>query len=225
MSKTTLHIEKSWRDKLQKAFSSNSFIQLQDFLATEKLTKTIYPEEKDIFAAFNHTPFDDVKVVIIGQDPYHGANQAHGLSFSVQAGVKIPPSLKNIYKELEADIGISPPTHGNLTNWAKSGVLLLNATLTVRASEPGSHQKKGWEQFTDSVIEILNKEQTDLVFILWGKYAQEKGAIINTDKHHVIQSAHPSPFAARKGFFGSRPFSKCNDYLTKKGITPINWSL
>lgn len=225
MSEVSPKIHSSWLHRLQKEFESPYFKELNDFLKIESDTFTIYPNEDEIYNAFNQTPFEDVKVVIIGQDPYHGENQAHGLSFSVQKRVKLPPSLKNIYKEIESDLGITPPQSGDLTAWTKQGVLLLNATLTVRAQSPGSHQKKGWEKFTDAVIHKLSDEKENLVFILWGKYAQDKGVIIDSNKHFVIKSAHPSPFAARKGFFGSKPFSKTNEFLKSKNIIPIDWSL
>ncbi len=225
MSEVSPKIHSSWLHRLQKEFESPYFKKLKRFLKIESDTFTIYPKEDQIYNAFNQTPFDDVKVVIIGQDPYHGENQAHGLSFSVQKRVKLPPSLKNIYKEIESDLGITPPQSGDLTAWTKQGVLLLNATLTVRAQSPGSHQKKGWEKFTDAVIRKLSDEKENLVFILWGKYAQDKGVIIDSNKHFVIKSAHPSPFAARKGFFGSKPFSKTNEFLKSKNIIPIDWSL
>jgi uracil-DNA glycosylase len=179
-----------------------------------------------VFNAFKLTPFHEVKVVILGQDPYHGANQAHGLSFSVQKGVGIPPSLKNIYKELQVDIpGFNMPSHGDLSDWAKKGVLLLNATLTVRANEPGSHQKMGWEQFTDKAIEALNAKKGGLVFILWGRHAQAKASLIDSGKHLVLTAAHPSPFSAYNGFFGCKHFSKANAYLLSKGEKPINWQI
>ena len=187
---------------------------------------TVYPKGGDIFNAFNHTPFDKVKVVILGQDPYHGDGQAHGLSFSVKKGVNVPPSLKNMYKELETDIeGFVTPNHGELTQWADQGVLLLNATLTVRAHEPGSHQGKGWEAFTDQAISQLSAQKTGLVFLLWGKYAQNKSILIDEQKHTVLKSAHPSPFSAYNGFFGSKPFSKTNAILTGRGEAPVNWQI
>jgi uracil-DNA glycosylase len=200
---------------------------LNQFLAQEKEQETIvYPTPSDVFNAFNLTPFNEVKVVILGQDPYHGANQAHGLSFSVQQGVAVPPSLKNIYKELQTDIpGFNIPSHGDLSSWAKQGVLLLNATLTVRANEPGSHQKMGWEQFTDKAIKALSAEKSGLVFILWGKYAQAKASLIDSSKHLILTAAHPSPFSAYNGFFGCKHFSKANAYLLSKGEKPINWQI
>jgi uracil-DNA glycosylase len=210
-------------DELKKPYMN----KLKSFLLDEKQKGfTFYPQNKDIFNAFNYTPFDKVKVVILGQDPYHGQGQAHGLSFSVQKGITVPPSLKNIYKELATEfIDYKIPHHGDLSAWAEQGVLLLNATLTVRAQEPGSHQKRGWETFTDFVITELSRQSEGLVFILWGKFAQQKESLIDTSKHHVLKSAHPSPFSAHSGFFGSKPFSKTNEILKKQGLTPINWQI
>lgn len=210
-------------DELKKPYMN----ELKSFLLDEKQKGfTFYPKNQDIFNAFNYTPFDKVKVVILGQDPYHGQGQAHGLSFSVQKGIAVPPSLKNIYKELADEFtGYQIPNHGDLSSWAAQGVLLLNATLTVRAQTPGSHQKRGWETFTDHVIAELSKHREGLVFILWGRYAQQKEALIDTNKHHVLKSAHPSPFSAYNGFFGSKPFSKTNEILEKQGLTPINWQI
>ncbi|GGE93057.1 Uracil-DNA glycosylase [Chishuiella changwenlii] len=218
-------IDDSWKEILNDEFAKDYFVNLTDFVRNEYQTKTIYPPASKIFSAFNHTSFDDVKVVLIGQDPYHGAGQANGLSFSVADGVKSPPSLRNIYKELYDDLGIQIPASGNLEPWAKQGVLMLNATLTVEASNAGSHQKKGWEEFTDAVIQSLSDKKENLVFILWGAYAQKKGERINRNKHFVIESAHPSPFAAHRGFFGSKPFSKTNDFLKSKNLNQINWNL
>ena len=218
-------IHPSWLNRLQNEFNSDYFKELTDFLTKERSEFQIYPDSEATFEAFNLTPFENVKVVILGQDPYHGPNQAHGLSFSVKKGVKQPPSLKNIFKELSNDLNISPPEHGDLTNWAKQGVLLLNATLTVKAQTPGSHQKKGWEKFTDRVISIISEERENLVFVLWGKYAQDKGAVIDSKKHFIISSPHPSPFAVHRGFFESKPFSKTNDFLQSKGINPVDWKL
>jgi uracil-DNA glycosylase len=200
---------------------------LKSFLLQEKEAGfTIFPKGPDIFNAFNYTPFDKVKAVIIGQDPYHGDGQAHGLSFSVKKGVVVPPSLKNIYKELETDIeGFKTPDHGNLSQWAEEGVLLLNATLTVRAHQPGSHQGKGWETFTDQAISQLSAQKTGLVFLLWGRFAQNKSILIDEHKHTVIKSAHPSPFSAYNGFFGSKPFSKTNAALVAQGKEPVNWQI
>lgn len=210
-------------DELKKPYMN----ELKSFLLDEKQKGfTFYPKNKDIFNAFNYTPFDQVKVVILGQDPYHGQGQAHGLSFSVQKGIPVPPSLKNIYKELADEFSdYKIPHHGDLSAWAEQGILLLNATLTVRAQSPGSHQKRGWETFTDHVIAELSKQREGLVFILWGKYAQQKEVLIDTNKHFVIKSAHPSPFSAHSGFFGSKPFSKTNEILKKQGLTPINWQI
>ncbi|KZZ43254.1 uracil-DNA glycosylase, partial [Oleiphilus sp. HI0118] len=195
-------------------------------LASErKAGKQIYPPENLVFNALNSTPFERVSVVILGQDPYHGSGQAHGLSFSVQPGVAIPPSLVNIYKELYSDVGAVPPMHGCLTSWAEQGVLLLNAVLTVEQGNAGAHQGKGWEQFTDEVIRALNDQRENIVFILWGNYAQKKGAFIDQSKHCVLTSAHPSPLSAHRGFLGSKPFSQCNAYLKSKGLPEVNWSL
>lgn len=222
-----LNLDKSWLVHLEPEFDKDYLKALQAFLLEEKEAgHEIYPQTNEVFSALNHTHFDQVKVVILGQDPYHGAGQAHGLSFSVQKGVKVPPSLKNIYKELSTDIeGFETPNHGNLTQWADQGVLLLNATLTVRAKTAGSHQKKGWEMFTDKVIKELSKKRTGLIFILWGAYAQKKINLIDTTKHTVIIAPHPSPFSAYTGFFGSKPFSKTNDQLIKQGENPINWQI
>lgn len=199
---------------------------LRTFLKQEKAAgKTIYPPGPLIFNAFNHTPFEKVKVVIIGQDPYHGPGQAHGLSFSVPQGVDLPPSLLNIYKEIAADLNIKMSRNGDLTPWADQGVLLLNATLTVAQAQAGSHQNKGWEQFTDAAIAALNARREGLVFVLWGSYAQKKGAIIDESKHLVLKSVHPSPLSAHRGFFGNRQFSTINQYLIQRGQTPIDWQL
>lgn len=225
MSKVKLNIDQSWKMLLDKAFQSSNYKQLLEFLADEYANHEIFPKQELVFEAFNRTALEQTKVVIIGQDPYHDLNQAHGLSFSVQDNVKLPPSLRNIYKELTSDLGITTPISGNLSSWCDQGVLLLNATLTVRAHQPGSHQKKGWEQFTDEVIQQISNQKENVVFILWGKYAQKKGEIIDSQKHHIVSSAHPSPFAARKGFFESKPFSKTNAFLASKGIETINWSL
>ena len=216
-------IEQKWKEILNDEFDKNYFKELTNFVKLEYQTKTIYPPASKIFAAFDSTPFDDVKVVILGQDPYHGPNQANGLSFSVNDGIKFPPSLQNIYKELSDDLGIEIPLSGDLSHWAKQGVLMLNATLTVEGSKAGSHQKKGWEIFTDAVIEKINQEKENIVFILWGSYAQKKGAKIDRNKHFVIESAHPSPLSVYRGFWESKPFSKTNDFLKSKNITPIKW--
>jgi uracil-DNA glycosylase len=223
-----IELEPSWLKVLGNEFDKDYMIQLKKFLKDEKEAgKKIYPKGSDIFNAFWKTPFTEVKVVILGQDPYHGPNQAHGLSFSVQKGIQTPPSLQNIYKELATDIpGFKIPQTGDLTEWAEQGVLLLNATLTVRATEAGSHQKKGWEKFTDTVIKTISDEKKGVVFILWGNYAQSKSGLIDESKHLIIKSTHPSPLAvSRGGFFGSKPFSKTNDYLIKEGEKPINWQI
>jgi uracil-DNA glycosylase len=219
-------LEPSWLQVLGDEFDKDYMVKLRQFLKEEKEAGyIIYPKNSDIFNAFNKTPFTDLKVVILGQDPYHGANQAHGLSFSVQKGIASPPSLKNIYKELQTDIpGFVIPATGDLTHWAEQGVLLLNATLTVRAGTPGSHQKKGWEQFTDAVIKTISDKKEGIVFILWGSYAQAKAELIDQTKHFIIKSPHPSPFSADRGFFGSKPFSKTNVILIKEGKKPIDWA-
>ena len=218
-------IEASWKQVLNNEFEKDYFIKLTEFVKNEYATKTIYPPKSQIFSAFDYTSFDDVKVVIIGQDPYHGENQANGLSFSVGDGVKIPPSLRNIYKELKTDLGIEDSNSGNLEAWAKQGVLLLNATLTVEAANAGSHQNKGWEDFTDAVIKLLSEEKENLVFVLWGSYAQKKGKKINREKHCVIESAHPSPLSVYRGFWDSKPFSKTNEYLKSKNVQEIDWKI
>ena len=216
-------IEQSWKEKLVSEFEKPYFSDLVQFVKNEYATKTVYPQGNRIFNAFDQTPFDRVKVVILGQDPYHEPGQAHGLCFSVNDGIPLPPSLQNIYKELQDDLGIIPSASGNLERWAKQGVLLLNATLTVQAHRAGSHQNKGWEAFTDAVIHKIADEKEHIVFILWGAYAQKKGAFINPYKHLVIQSAHPSPLSVYRGFFGSKPFSKTNEYLERMGQIPIQW--
>ena len=216
-------IEETWKVRLQSEFDKPYFGLLTDFVRREYRQGTVYPPGSLIFNAFNLCPFDRVKVVIIGQDPYHGPGQAHGLCFSVCDGVPFPPSLQNIFKELEADLGVACPPSGNLTRWARQGVLLLNATLTVRAHQAGSHQGKGWEELTDAAIRALAEEREHLVFILWGAYAQRKGAFISRTRHLVLTSAHPSPLSAYHGFFGSRPFSQTNAYLVAHGQTPIEW--
>lgn len=218
-------IEESWKSVLINEFQSDYFSDLKAFLQAEKQNHTLYPPGSLIFSAFNHTPFDKVKVVILGQDPYHGPNQAHGLCFSVPFGVEPPPSLKNIFKELHDDIGMAIPSNGNLESWADQGVLLLNATLTVRANQAGSHQKRGWEIFTDRVISELSKQRQGIVFLLWGNYAKAKEALIDTSKHYVLKSAHPSPLSAYNGFFGCKHFSKTNEILTRQGLVPIDWRL
>lgn len=216
-------IEPSWKAKLAEEFDKEYFKQLTSFVKEEVKAHTIYPPGKLIFNAFDHCPYDEVKVVIIGQDPYHGPGQANGLCFSVNDGVRFPPSLQNIFKEIQSDLGVPIPQSGNLERWADQGVLLLNATLTVRARQAGSHQKKGWEEFTDAVIKKLSDDKAGLVFILWGAYAQKKGAIIDASKHFVLKSAHPSPFSAHSGFFGSKPFSQTNAYLKRLGKEEIEW--
>ena len=216
-------IESSWKTVLKEEFEKTYFENLVNFVKNEYKIQTIYPPGNKIFSAFEKTPFPEVKVVIIGQDPYHGPVQAHGLSFSVPEGIMQPPSLKNIFKELNSDLNVPFSNSGNLERWAEQGVLLLNATLTVRASQAGSHQNKGWEQFTDAVIQKLSDEKENLVFILWGAYAQKKGSIIDPKKHHIIKSAHPSPLSAYNGFFGSKPFSKTNEYLKSIQKSEIIW--
>ncbi len=216
-------IEPSWKEVLKEEFEKPYFVDLVDFVKSEYKTLTVYPPGNRIFSAFDYTPFDEVKVVIIGQDPYHGPNQANGLCFSVADGVRQPPSLQNIFKELNNDLGVPVPVSGNLEKWAKQGVLLLNATLTVRASQAGSHQNKGWEMFTDTVIRKLSQIKENLVFILWGAYAQKKGSVIDQTKHYVIKSAHPSPLSAYNGFFGSKPFSKTNEFLRQINQKEIVW--
>ncbi|GAA4203558.1 uracil-DNA glycosylase [Pedobacter jeongneungensis] len=220
-------LEPGWLAVLEQEFEKDYMKSLKSFLQEEKQNgATVYPKSADIFNALNTTPFDQVKVVILGQDPYHGAGQAHGLSFSVQRGVAVPPSLKNIYKELETDIeGFKTPNHGHLTHWAEQGVLLLNATLTVRASDAGSHQNRGWETFTDEIIKALSQKREHIVFLLWGKYAQQKAALIDQKKHYVLTAAHPSPFSAYNGFFGSKHFSKANQLLVQNNLKPIDWNL
>jgi len=216
-------IEPNWKAKLQDEFEKEYFLRLADFVKNEYKINTIYPPGSMIFNSFNLCPFDNVKAVIIGQDPYHGPGQAHGLCFSVREKVNFPPSLINIFKEIESDLGIKRPANGNLERWAEQGVLLLNATLTVRAHQAGSHQKKGWEQFTDSVISKLNSEKEHVVFFLWGAYAQKKCETIDRSKHLVLESVHPSPLSASRGFFGNKHFSRCNEYLLAHGKEPINW--
>ena len=218
-----VQIEDSWKKRLAEEFEKPYFVQLTEFVRNEYRAGTCYPPGKLIFNAFNLCPFHQTKVVIIGQDPYHGPNQAHGLCFSVNDGVAFPPSLQNIFKEIQSDLNIPVPTSGNLTRWANQGVLLLNETLTVRAHQAGSHQRKGWEEFTDAAIRALAEQREHLVFILWGAYAQKKGAFIDRNKHLVLASAHPSPLSAYNGFFGNKHFSRTNDYLREHGVTPINW--
>lgn len=219
-------LENSWRERLRSDFESAYMAELRQFLGEQKaLGKTIYPAGDEIFAALNATAFEAVKVVILGQDPYHGPGQAHGLSFSVRKGVRIPPSLQNIYKELATDVNFVRPDHGCLSEWAEQGVLLLNSVLTVEAGLAASHQSKGWEKFTDSVVSHLNVDATGIVFILWGNYAQKKGAMIDRDRHLVLQSVHPSPLSASRGFFGNHHFSKSNEYLLAQDKSAIDWQL
>lgn len=216
-------MEASWKEVVKDEFDKPYFQNLVEFVKSEYQNQTIYPPGNKLFAALDHTPFEKVNVVILGQDPYHGPGQAHGLSFSVPDGIPHPPSLKNIFKELQTDLGLEIPKSGNLERWANQGVLLLNATLTVRAGQAGSHQKKGWETFTDAIIQKLSEQKEQLVFILWGAYAQKKGSIIDPSKHFIIKSAHPSPLSAYNGFFGSQPFSKTNAYLKSMGKPEIQW--
>ena len=219
-----IRIENSWKRALADEFEKPYFAELTRFVRQEYLAGTVYPPPRFIFHAFELTPFDTVRVVILGQDPYHGPGQAHGLCFSVPEGVNVPPSLQNIYKEIETDMGSISTKTGNLEGWAKQGVLLLNATLTVRARTPGSHQHKGWEEFTDAVIQSLSEKKEHLVFMLWGNYAKQKGAHINQERHLVLQAAHPSPFSAANGFFGCKHFSQANEYLKRHGDSEINWT-
>ncbi|OTN88110.1 uracil-DNA glycosylase [Enterococcus sp. 7E2_DIV0204] len=218
-------IHNSWQDVLKEEFTEEYYLHLRDFLKQEYSQQTIYPDMYHIYSALELTPYEEVKVVILGQDPYHGPNQAHGLSFSVQPGVRTPPSLMNIYKELQADLGYPPVAHGFLESWAKQGVLLLNTVLTVRNGQAYSHRGQGWENLTDAIIKKLNDRDKPIVFILWGKPAQEKIKMIDTSKHIIIKSPHPSPLAAHRGFFGSKPFSKTNQALEQLGEAPINWQL
>ncbi|MCD6564318.1 MAG: uracil-DNA glycosylase [Bacteroidales bacterium] len=218
-----VRIEQSWKTRLQNEFEKEYFINLTNFVKKEYKIHTIYPPGRLIFNAFDKCPFENVRVVILGQDPYHGPGQAHGLCFSVQDGVAFPPSLSNIYKEIQNDLGISLPDSGNLERWAEQGVLLLNATLTVRAGQAGSHQNKGWELFTDEIVRLVANEKSNVVFILWGSYAQRKGETIDRTKHLVLESPHPSPLSASRGFFGNKHFSKANDYLEKHGMKPVEW--
>ena len=218
-------IEQSWKERLSSEFEKNYFSQLITFVKEEYRQRTIYPPGPYIFSAFEHCPFDKVKVVILGQDPYHEPGQAHGLCFSVQDGTPFPPSLVNIFKEIESDLGKPVPQTGNLLRWADQGVLLLNATLTVRAHQAGSHQNKGWEEFTDAAIKILNEQDRPIVFILWGRPAQAKKAMLNNPKHLILTAPHPSPLSAYRGFFGCRHFSKANAFLEEHGIAPIDWQI
>jgi len=214
-----------WNPILREEFEKPYWPKLQQFVAEERARHTIYPPEADVFAALHLTPYESVKVLILGQDPYHGPNQAHGLCFSVRPPTSPPPSLVNVFKELETDLGVRPPNHGSLTHWARQGVLLLNSTLTVRAGKAGSHQRKGWELFTDQVIQLVSAKDDVVVFILWGNFAIQKKKLIDTDKHFVIESPHPSPLSAYRGFFGSRPFSQANRALEDSGRQPIDWAI
>ncbi|RLD24977.1 MAG: uracil-DNA glycosylase [Bacteroidetes bacterium] len=218
-------IEERWKEILWEEFQSSYFSDLKKFLVEEKKNHTIYPPGNLIFNAFKHTPFDELKAVILGQDPYHGTGQAHGLCFSVPPGIRQPPSLVNIFKELHSDLDIPIPQHGNLENWADQGIMLLNATLSVRAGQAGSHQNKGWETFTNRVIEVISAQKSRVVFLLWGKYAQAKESLIDGQKHLVLKAAHPSPFSAHNGFMGCKHFSKTNAYLEQQGIPGIDWRL
>lgn len=220
-----IKIEAGWKNELISELDQPYFKDLKDFLITERATQTIYPKGGHIFRAFNATPFNKTKVVLIGQDPYHGDGQAEGLSFSVPVGIKPPPSLVNIYKELKEDVGFKMPSHGHLIHWAEQGVLMLNSVLTVRANQPASHKDKGWEKFTDKAIEMASLHKENLVFLLWGRYAHQKENLIDASKHLILKSAHPSPFSAASGFFGCKHFSKTNAYLTQHGIEPIDWQL
>lgn len=222
----SVQLESSWKAVLKPEFEKPYMHELKSFLQSEKKEHTVFPPSNLIFNAFSHTPFDQVKVVILGQDPYHNVGQAHGLSFSVPRGVGIPPSLRNMYQELSTDIpGFQIPTHGDLTAWANRGVLLLNATLTVRAHTAGSHQGKGWEAFTDKAIAELSARRSGIVFLLWGRYAKDKAALIDYRKHHILTAAHPSPFSAYNGFFGCKHFSKANEFLIEQGLEPIDWQV
>jgi uracil-DNA glycosylase len=223
MSIDSIKLESSWKNVLKDQFSKEYFLKLSEFIKSEYKSKIIYPAPKNIFRALDNCAFNDVKVVILGQDPYHGIGQANGLCFAVNEGVALPPSLKNIFKEIKNDLNIDPIINGDLTRWSKQGVLLLNATLTVVADSPGSHQDRGWETFTDAVVETLSKNREGLVFILWGNYAKNKGKIIDRQKHLVLESAHPSPFSAYNGFFGCAHFSQANKYLKQRGLEEIDW--
>jgi len=225
LNEIKLQINDSWADNLTEEFSKDYFLTLESFLQQEELDKIIFPKKEDIFNAYNMTDIEDIKVVILGQDPYHGINQSHGFAFSVNNGIKFPPSLRNIFKELTEDIGCAYPTSGNLIPWAKQGVFLLNTVLTVRANNAGSHQNKGWEYFTDETIKIINKTCNNVVFILWGKPAQSKEKFIDDKKHLILKAPHPSPLSSYRGFFGSKPFSNTNIYLVKNGKKEIDWCL
>lgn len=223
LPRTDVKLAQSWKNVLAEEFSKEYFSKLIEFVKAEYKSYTVYPPGANIFSAFEWCSFEDTKVVIIGQDPYHGPNQANGLAFSVKEGIAIPPSLQNIFAEIRSDLGKPVPASGNLERWAKQGVLLLNATLTVRARTPGSHQNKGWEEFTDAVISVVNERKQNLVFMLWGAYAQRKGEIIDRAKHFILTAPHPSPFSVHKGFFGSKHFSQANKYLKEHGLEPIDW--
>ena len=214
-----------WNPLLRQEFAEQYWAELQGFVQQERKLGAVYPPEEDVYAALHLTPYADVKVLILGQDPYHGEGQAHGLCFSVRRGVAVPPSLQNIYKEMQSDIGLAPPSPGNLESWAGQGVLLLNAVLTVRASQAGSHRNRGWETFTDQVIRMVNNKKERVVFILWGAFAQKKKPLIDSNRHYVIETPHPSPLSAHRGFFGSRPFSRANTALLEAGRSGIDWGL
>ncbi|MFN8258705.1 MAG: uracil-DNA glycosylase [Bacteroidales bacterium] len=218
-----VRMEESWKTLLKEEFDKDYFIKLAEFIRSEYKSQIVYPPARNIFSAFDNCPLDKLKVVILGQDPYHGAGQANGLCFSVNDGIAKPPSLQNIFKEINKDLGKPIPENGNLERWARQGVLLLNATLTVRANQAGSHQKKGWESFTDAVIEKISQKCENIVFILWGAYAQSKSALVNPSRHLILKSPHPSPLSAHNGFFGNRHFSRTNEYLSANGITPVDW--
>lgn len=220
-----VNIGNDWDNLLSNQWEMEYYQKLRKFLVNEYKTKTIYPNMHNIFNALKYTPYSDVKVVILGQDPYHGPNQAHGLSFSVQKGVKQPPSLKNIFQEIQNDLGITPPSHGELTYWAKQGVLLLNTVLTVREGSPNSHKNKGWENLTDHIIKLLNDSDKNIVFLLWGNNARQKAKLITNPNHKILETVHPSPLSAYGGFFGCKHFSKANDFLKSKGIKEIDWSI
>tara|TARA_B110000908_G_scaffold115858_1_gene135874 strand:- start:3948 stop:4625 length:678 start_codon:yes stop_codon:yes gene_type:complete len=223
VDKTNIKIDKGWKEHLNQEFDSDYFQNLISFILEEKKKHIVYPQEDEIFSAFKLTPFNKVNVVIIGQDPYHGPNQANGLCFSVNDGIKKPPSLMNIFKEIKSDIGTEIPISGNLQHWAKQGVLLLNASLTVRAQKASSHQKIGWQKFTDSAIKCISKNKEGVIFILWGRFAQNKENLIDSSKHHILKSVHPSPLSAYNGFFGCKHFSKTNEILTQSNLKPIQW--
>lgn len=220
---TQVRLEPSWKRVLQEEFEKSYFKKLSQFVRNEYVSQKVYPPPKDMFRAFDLCPFEEVKVVIIGQDPYHGERQANGLCFAVHEGMALPPSLKNIFKEITSDTSVLPEQNGDLSRWAKQGVLLLNATLTVRAHAPGSHQKKGWEEFTDAAIETVSREKEHVVFMLWGNYAKQKGMVIDRTKHLVLEAQHPSPFSAHNGFFGCKHFTKANAYLHQKGLQEVVW--